>query len=655
MADAPLYQIDLTSLAPTVAGSTGFQFPIGGDIFIEPVPPPAVTVNNVPPANVILNAGVIDENGVFSLSGSFTDPGTLDTHTVVIDWGPSQGTTTLELAAGVISFSASHQYLDDGSSPGNGTAWDLYTVSVSVTDDDQGEAPADTATTTVTVNNLAPHDVAIDQAVQAYVFATGAPQTFAGVYADAGTLDTHTAVWTFTHVVGASTIVETRSGTVSETGGSGTVSDTFVFDNDPVNQDGPGVYTVTLTITDDDTGATMSESRTFVVYDPSEGFVTGGGWIDSPAGAYVADPSLTGKATFGFISKYQKGASAPVGQTEFQFKVADLNFHSASYEWLVVAGARGQYKGTGTINGAGNYGFLLTAIDGQVSGGGGADKFRMKIWDRNAGDAVIYDNGGGAADDAAALSELAGGSILIHTNGQALHLDGPVAVGGEALLTAGALGPVVTEAIDAWAAAGASAVQIEALRRVDVQLASLSGELLGIASDINIIWIDSNAGGFGWNVNSFAGGIDLASVLAHEFGHVLGLEDLPYQYDVMGSHLAPDALRMPTYFSLEPLKHDSNSGGSYLGISPLASDALFAEGFGMDDRDSITLDENRTEDLEVSLLGFDEARSVVAVFDWPLKRSWVDAVLASLAGEESNQDQEDPAEMGFRDDDATAQ
>jgi len=31
---------------------------------------------------------------------------------------------------------------------------------------------------------------------------------------------------------------------------------------------------------------------------PSAGFVTGSGWINSPAGAYVSDPSLTGRATF---------------------------------------------------------------------------------------------------------------------------------------------------------------------------------------------------------------------------------------------------------------------------------------------------------------------------------------------------------------------
>lgn len=142
--------------------------------------------------------------------------------------------------------------------------------------------------------------------------------------------------------------------------------------------------------------------------------MTGGGWINSPAGAYAPNPSLVGKANFGFVSKYQKGANVPDGQTEFQFKVANLNFHSTIYQWLVVAGARAQYKGSGTINGAGNYGFMLTAIDGEINGGGGIDKFRIKIWDKNNGDGVVYDNQMGAGIDDNPTTALAGGSIVIH-------------------------------------------------------------------------------------------------------------------------------------------------------------------------------------------------------------------------------------------------
>lgn len=142
-----------------------------------------------------------------------------------------------------------------------------------------------------------------------------------------------------------------------------------------------------------------SECITFIVYDPSGGFVTGGGWINSPAGAFPADPGLTGKATFGLVSKYKKGASIPDGNAQFAFSAGDLSFSSTSYQWLVVnqGGTNAQFKGVGTINGAGSYQFMIWATDGSP------DKFRIKITD---GSTVIYDN----------LTEtaLGGGSIIVH-------------------------------------------------------------------------------------------------------------------------------------------------------------------------------------------------------------------------------------------------
>jgi len=92
-----------------------------------------------------------------------------------------------------------------------------------------------------------------------------------------------------------------------------------------------------------------------------------------------------------------------------------LNFHSDTYQWLVVAGAKAQYKGVGTVNGTGNYGFMLTAIDGQINGGGGMDKFRIKIWDKETGD-FIYDSLLGAADtvDQKEITGIAGSNIVIH-------------------------------------------------------------------------------------------------------------------------------------------------------------------------------------------------------------------------------------------------
>jgi hypothetical protein len=143
--------------------------------------------------------------------------------------------------------------------------------------------------------------------------------------------------------------------------------------------------------------------------------VTGRGRIDSPAGAFTSNVTLVGPASFGFVSRYRKGETIPTGDTEFTFAIANFAFQSTSYDWLVVAGARAQYKGVGTVNGVAGYGFLLTAIDGQAKGGGGTDRFRVKIW-RLADEAVVYDNGLGGSDDLDSGSPqvLASGAIVIN-------------------------------------------------------------------------------------------------------------------------------------------------------------------------------------------------------------------------------------------------
>lgn len=162
-----------------------------------------------------------------------------------------------------------------------------------------------------------------------------------------------------------------------------------------------GVYELEVTATDDDGGAATA-TLMVVVYDPSAGFVTGGGWFDSPAGAYVADPTVAGQANFGFVSKYKKGASVPTGVTTFKFTAGDLHFKSTDYEWLVVSGSdMAQFKGTGTINDAGSYSFKIWVADGEP------DTLRIRIWSNTAsGEVVIYDNG--------VQQAIGGGQIVIH-------------------------------------------------------------------------------------------------------------------------------------------------------------------------------------------------------------------------------------------------
>jgi hypothetical protein len=70
------------------------------------------------------------------------DPGYLDSHTVVINWGDGSPLETLNLAAGIASFHVTHTYT--GNQP-------LYLINVTASDDDTG---IDQDSTVVVVNSM---------------------------------------------------------------------------------------------------------------------------------------------------------------------------------------------------------------------------------------------------------------------------------------------------------------------------------------------------------------------------------------------------------------------------------------------------------------------------------------------------------------------
>lgn len=234
------------------------------------------------------------------------------------------------------------------------------------------------------------------------VLAIGTPLNLSATFVDANVADTHVAQWSWGNDTSS-------SGTLTESGGTGTVSGSYTYPSS-------GIYKAALTVTDN-TGRSAQVSQDIVVYDPAGGYVTGGGWILSPPGAYRLDTSLSGRATFGFVSKYERGATVPSGHTQFRFVSAKFGFSSTSYDWLVVAGARAQYKGTGALNGVEGYKFMLTAIDGDKIGQ--ADRFRIKIFHTNPDtgeDVIDYDNQitSGTEGTSSEGNVVNGGSIVVH-------------------------------------------------------------------------------------------------------------------------------------------------------------------------------------------------------------------------------------------------
>ena len=350
-----------------------------------------VAVNNVAPTGVLGNNGPVNEGSAVTVS--FTgqsDPSAADTAAgfryAFNCNGAVSGSTPYATAS--TSSMTTCTYSDNGTK----------TVGGRIIDKDGGSTDYQTS---VVVNNVAP-SVVITGPPSGSIYPVGTTVTFTGSFSDAGTSDTHTAQWTVDST--------TFAGTVTETSGSGTVTGSRTFTT-------PGVYSITLAVTDDDGGTGTANTvggpnglpARIIVYDPNAGFVTGGGYINHTAtGMIPAGPAMASKANYGFNAKYKKGSSVPDGEVEFQHKPGNINFHSTSLDWLVVNTPRAQFQGSGTVNGAGSYGFLLTVVDG-----GSNDTFRIRIWEKATG-TVVYDNEPGRLDSTNPITPTAGGNIVVH-------------------------------------------------------------------------------------------------------------------------------------------------------------------------------------------------------------------------------------------------
>ena len=140
-----------------------------------------------------------------------------------------------------------------------------------------------------------------------------------------------------------------------------------------------------------------------------------------------------------------------------------------------------------------------------------------------------------------------------NSDGDAPAAVGPVVV-DDGVLSQAELDLIVDAAITRWAAAGATADQVAAMRAVSVSVADLGGLTLG-ESNVGTIVLDSDAAGWRWFVDATPGDdseyagtgtrlaaidklgmagtrIDLLTVLTHELGHQIGLSDSYYGGDV---------------------------------------------------------------------------------------------------------------------------
>src|SRR5262249_11470780 len=97
--------------------------------------------------SVARSATTINEGDTLTLSGTFADPQPGSPHTVIVRWGDGSPDTTLDVAEGVFTFSASHRYSEEPASGSN------YPIRVTLQDSAGG---SDAVDLTVSAQAIAP-------------------------------------------------------------------------------------------------------------------------------------------------------------------------------------------------------------------------------------------------------------------------------------------------------------------------------------------------------------------------------------------------------------------------------------------------------------------------------------------------------------------
>jgi PKD repeat protein len=341
-----------------------------------------VTVNNVAPALTVVGAHTIAEGALLSLIdlGTITDPGfdnpanpsgpSVETFTYSIDWGDG---TLADTGSATIDAVGSEGYLTGASFDGSHTFADngTYIVTVIVTDDDGG---TDTQTFDVTVSNVNPTidpDSVVNSSPSCGGAASGDAVTVELDFFDPGfdhdppetAFDTSEDFDLTTIDWGDGTVETTGDITVTEVPGSPGVLTTGGVHGSHVYEHG-GIFTITLTVRDDDGGEAIATTTTVI---------TGAGLIDNTL-------YIIGTSEVDHVTVNQQGNGLLRVHADFLSSGNFRTFDAASVEKIIAY----LCDGNDNLTIAGNV--HLPAI---VHGGGGNDHLNA-----GSGPSVLLGDGG---------------------------------------------------------------------------------------------------------------------------------------------------------------------------------------------------------------------------------------------------------------------
>jgi uncharacterized repeat protein (TIGR01451 family) len=183
-----------------------------------------------------------------------------------------------------------------------------------------------------------------------------------------------------------------------------------------------------------------------------------------------------------------------------------------------------------------------------------------------------------------------------------------------------------------WASAGITQSEYQTLQSMPVRVMDLPGDMLGGATSVGVL-LDWNAAGYGWSMDlselsttpaavsdprsgAFGyEGMDLLTVMTHELGHVLGLDDLydaEHADDLMSAVLPPGVRRLPLGIG-QPLlpgwatgvaervgSTDLLLGGLARGLDPLAGFGLFPATTSRDETPSAARESESAADVNLA-------------------------------------------------------